>query len=71
MDMADEERKVVIDGIEYNLDDLSENARAQVMNLRFVSERLQHLNNELAVADTARMGYSAALKREVAKIEKK
>lgn len=69
--MADEERKVKVDGVEYNLDDLSENARAQVMNLRFVSERLQQLNNELAVADTARMGYSAALKREVTKIEKK
>ena len=69
--MANDERKVNVDGVEYNLDDLSENARAQVMNLRFVSERLQQLNNELAVADTARMGYSAALKREVAKIEKK
>lgn len=69
--MADDERKITVDGVEYKIDDMSDAARTQVMNLRFVTERIQQLNNELAVADTARMGYSAALKREVAKLEKK
>jgi hypothetical protein len=69
--MADEERKVTVDGVEYKVDNLPENARAQIVNLRFVSERIQQLNNELAVANTARVGYQDAVKREVAKIQNK
>lgn len=68
--MANYERKITVDGVEYKIDDMSEAARTQVMNLRFVTDRIQQLSNELAVADTARMGYSAALKREVAKLDK-
>ena len=45
--------KIKIDNIEYNLDDLSENAKVQLANIDFVDTQLQQLNNEWAVADTA------------------
>ena len=69
--MANEEdkRKVSIDGTEYVLDDLSENAKAQLMNIQFVDAQIQQLNNEWAVADTARIGYTRALKTELEKIK--
>ena len=61
--------KITLDGTEYDIDNLSEAAKAQVANIQFVDARLQQLNNELAVSDTARIGYSNALKSELAKIE--
>ena len=63
------EQTVTIDDEEYKLDDLSENAKAQLLNIQFVDSQIQQLNNELAVADTARIGYTKALKGELEKIE--
>lgn len=60
----DSEKKLIFDDVEYSLDDMSEQAKAQLINISFVDEELQRLNNELAVADTARIGYINALKRE-------
>ena len=62
------DQKITIDEVEYNLSDLSDNAKAQLANIQFVDVQIQQLNNEFAVADTARMGYSNALKAELAKI---
>lgn len=59
--------KVKIDDQEYDLDKLSDDAKSQLVNLQFVDAQLQQLNNELAVADTARIGYTNALKNELAK----
>jgi hypothetical protein len=69
--MADDinEQVVTVDGTEYNLGDLSDSAKSQLINIQFVDLQLQQLNNELAVADTARIGYTAALKAGLAKIE--
>lgn len=61
------EQMVNIDGVEYNLGDLSENAKAQLANIQFVDMRIQQLNNEWSVADTARIGYTSALKGELIK----
>jgi len=65
----DKHQKINIDGKEYVVSELSENARAQVTNLQFVDAQIQHLNNEWAVADTARIGYTNALKSELEKIK--
>ena len=67
--MAEKEdkQKVSIDGTEYVLDDLSDNAKAQLLNIQFVDAQRQQLNNEWAVADTARIGYTRALKSELEK----
>jgi hypothetical protein len=54
-----------IEGHEYNLDDLSETAKMHVANIQFVDEQIQQLNNEWAVADTARIGYTNAIKNEL------
>jgi hypothetical protein len=62
-----DDQTITIDGKTYKLADLSEQARAQLANIRFCDERIQQLRNELAVSDTARMGYSNALKRELEK----
>ena len=64
----DTDQKITIDEVEYKLSDLSDNARAQLANIQFVDAQIQQLNNEWAVADTARMGYTNALKAELAKI---
>ena len=68
--MAEDEisKKITIDDV-VQLDDLSDDAKAQLMNIQFVDAQLQQLNNELAVSDTARIGYTNALKVELAKIE--
>ena len=63
------ENIVTIDGVDYAISELSENARQQVSNIRFADSQLQQLNNELAVADTARIGYTNALKSEIAKAQ--
>lgn len=59
---------VTIDGVEYKLDDLSDNAKKQLTNIQFVDFQLQQLRNELAVSDTARIAYTNALKNDLDKI---
>ena len=67
--MAKKEKKktIDIDGKSYEYDSLSEEARAQIINIQFVDNQIQQLKNELAVADTARIGYMNALKSELTK----
>ena len=65
MPKKSEKTTVAIDGNEYALDNLSDNAKAQLANLQFVDSQLQQLNSEWAVADTARMAYNNALKAEL------
>ena len=62
-----ESETITIDSVEYKMDDLSDAARSQLMNIQFVDAQIQQLNNEWAIADTARLAYTAALKRELAK----
>ena len=61
--------RITIDDVEYSLSDLSDNAKAQLANIQFVDAQLQQLNNEWAVSDTARIGYTNALKAELTKIK--
>jgi len=58
---------MVLDGKRYALDQLSESARKTIASIRFCDELIQLRRNELAIADTARLAYEAALKREVAR----
>ena len=60
---------VTIDGKDYVFEDLSENAKLQLANIQFVDARIQQLNNEWAVSDTARIGYTRALRAELSKEE--
>lgn len=59
--------KIVIDGVEYDLSSPTENIELQLRNIDFVDQQILQRNNELQISETARMGYQAALKRELKK----
>ena len=63
--------KIKIDEEEYDTEDLSDNAKAQLASLQFNDSHMQRLRNELAIADTARVAYTNALKVELEKQKKK
>ena len=52
---------ISIDNIDYDLDTLSDEAKAQLNSLQFVDSELQRLTAQTAVLQTARMAYSKAL----------
>jgi hypothetical protein len=62
--------KVTIDGVEHDIEEFSEQARNTIRSLQFVEQQLQQRHNELAVADTARIGYLRALKAVLDKHKK-
>ena len=59
--------KIKIGELEYNTEDLTDNGKAQLASLQFLEVQMQKLKNEIAVYQTARNGYVAALKAELAK----
>ena len=56
---------ITIDNKEYDLDTLSDEAKAQLASLQFVDAELQRLNAQAAVLQTARMAYSKALQEHL------
>jgi c-di-AMP phosphodiesterase-like protein len=62
---------VTLDNVDYKIGELSNNAKTQLSNIQFVDRQIRQLQNEWAVSDTARLGYQAALKGELAKSGKK
>lgn len=52
---------ITIDGKEYNTDNLSEEAKAQLTSLQVTDRKIADLNTELAIAQTARNAYARAL----------
>ncbi|MEA3299517.1 MAG: DUF6447 family protein [Pseudomonadota bacterium] len=59
------EPAITIDGTEYLIKDLSDNAKAQIANMRFVDAEINDLQNRLAVYRTARAGYAELLRKEL------
>ena len=59
--------KITVDGIEYNTEDLSDNGKAQLASLQFLEVQMNKLKNEVAVFQTAKAAYIAALKVELEK----
>lgn len=59
---------VTIDNKEYPVDSLSEQARAQIVNLQAVEAEIAQLQRQLAFAQTARSAYASVLKEEIAKL---
>lgn len=53
--------KITIDNQDYDLDTLSDEARAQLQSLQFVDAELARLQAQAAVLQTARIAYSKAL----------
>ena len=61
---------ITIDDQQYNVNELSDNAKAQIGNLRATDEQIQRLNQQLAIAQTARAAYARALEAELPKTER-
>ena len=57
--------KITVDDIEYNTEDLSDNGKAQLASLQFLEAQMNKLRSEIAVYQTARNSYIAALKAEL------
>ena len=57
--------KIAVDGIEYNTEELSDNGKAQLASLQFLEVQMNKLQSEIAVYQTARNSYVAALKVEL------
>jgi hypothetical protein len=60
--MAESEAKINIDGVEYLLSALSDDAKAQIRSLQFVESEIGRLQAQLAITNTARIAYLNALK---------
>ena len=52
---------IKIDGKEYDIDELSDEAKAQVASLNFVDQELSRLTAQIAAMQTARNTYGRAL----------
>lgn len=56
---------ITIDGKEYELSNLSENARTQVGNLRVTDAEIKRIEAQLVIFRTARQVYATTLKDEL------
>ena len=56
---------LTIDDKEYEIDDLSDEAKAQIMAIRFVDQELVRLGTKSAAMQTARNAYARALASEI------
>lgn len=54
-----------INGIEYNLDSLSDEAKAQIVSLQFVDAELARLQAQAAALQTARIAYGKELQKHL------
>lgn len=65
--MTDQARSaaITIDGQEYPIDELSDEAKAQITNLRVTDQEIARLQQQLAIAQTARVAYANALQKEL------
>ncbi|WP_269603687.1 DUF6447 family protein [Prochlorococcus marinus] len=56
---------ITIDDKEYNLDDLSNQAKEQLASIQFVQGEIKKLEGQIAVYKTAYAAYTSALKSEI------
>jgi len=62
-----EEQKITIDGKEYAVSDLSDAAKSEFASLKAVDAELARLRTQLAIYQTARNAYAAALMESLPK----
>ena len=58
-------QKIKIDGVEYALNELTDQARNQLLNLRAADQEIARLQVQMAIAQTARAAYAQALAAEL------
>ncbi|WP_367715678.1 DUF6447 family protein [Nitratireductor sp. GISD-1A_MAKvit] len=64
-----EGQTITIDGKTYEIDKLTDEAKSQLGNIRAVDAELQRLEQQKAIAQTARLAYARVLQEELVKIE--
>lgn len=57
--------KIIIEGKEYETDHLTDETKAQLINVRFVDSELERLKGMAAVLQTARIAYGQELKKRL------
>jgi len=61
-------QKINIDGKEYDLASLTDEAKSQLMNVRVADQKLASAQQDLAVLQTARNAYARALTEALPKV---
>lgn len=54
--------KVTIDGVDYAVEDLSDKVKASLAGVRACDVKIQQLQQELSIVQTARSAYAGAVK---------
>lgn len=62
---------VTINNTEYELETLSDDAKAQLFSIQFVDQEIMQLQARLAAMQTARIGYANGLNTALPKQKKK
>ena len=64
--MGEEKKTWTINDKEYDLNDLSDTAKSQIVNIQIVDGEIARLKQQLAIMQTARNAYGKALDGEIA-----
>lgn len=56
---------ITIDGKEYNLEDLSDNARAQLASMQVAAQEGSRIQTRMAITQTARNAYARSLQNDL------
>ncbi|MCB1670484.1 MAG: DUF6447 family protein [Gammaproteobacteria bacterium] len=60
---------ITINGKEYDLDKLSDNAKGQLSSLRIADQKIAQLQAEIALVQTARNAYARMVQKELEGVE--
>ena len=60
-----DKKKIKIDDVDYEIDQLSDNAKKNIASLNFVTKRLEELSNVRALLLRAKQSYIDGLKKEI------
>jgi hypothetical protein len=63
--MSEEKKTWTINDKEYDLNDLSDTAKSQIVNIQVVDGEIARLKQQLAIMQTARNAYGKALDGEI------
>ena len=63
--MGEEKKTWTINDKEYDLNDLSDTAKSQIVNIQVVDGEIARLKQQLAIMQTARNAYGKALDAEI------
>ena len=58
-------KKIKLDDVEYNLEGMSDEAKAQLSSIQFTTSRIQELKNMQALLQRAKNSYVDSMKQEM------